>query len=274
MSGHKNDPTGPREKYLKGAFLSKVILNEIEGVLLHYNSEQKIELVEHFIKLFDELQESSKTKDFVLPLQQFTNREVELLKKFRSAYKPYEAKSFATLFDLDNVLLDKGYFSEEEFNKLTKEQRKLPEQDVVSFCSFMDNALHSKLHSIYLGEDDNPESLANITQKEENDKDMTEARRLLALYYLFSATLGSEHRKKTDISKYARFAHLLFGKKITDLHVSNIYKKYKKLPNYKKGKHLIQDLNYIKPFFQELDLQKAVEMIEKEIETEIKEMDQ
>jgi len=49
-------------------------------------------------------------------------------------------------------------------------------------------------------------------------------------------------------------------------------KKYKKLPNYNKGKQLIQDLQYIKPFFEALDMQKAVDMIEKEIETETKEL--
>ncbi len=266
MPSQKQESGSPRKFYLKGAFLSKVVLNEIEGVLLHYNLEQKIELTEHFIKLFEELLEYSETKDFATPLGKFTNREVDLLKKFRSGYKPYEEKKFAVLFDFDNVLLEKAYYTEEAFNKLTKEERKLPAQDVVSFCSYMDEALHSKLHDLYLGEDESGEDLGMIQQKDESDKEMTEARRLLALHFLFKATLGNDYRRRTDISVYARFAHLLLGKKITKLQNSNIYKKFKEMPTFKNGKQLIQDLNYIKPFFIELEIQKAVELIEKEIE--------
>lgn len=272
MSKEKKEFDAPKEKYLKGAFLSRVVLKDVQEVLTHYNIEQKIKLTEHFIKLFEELLEYSKTKDLVTQLQKFANREVELLKKFRNAYRPYEVKKFTGLFDFNNVLLDKGYFTEEEFNKLPKEKRRLPEQDLITFCSFMDNALHEKLYNIYLEEDVDQGNLASISQKEENDTDMTEARRLLALHYLFKATLGPDYRRRTDVSNYARFAHLLLGKKITKLQDSNIYKKYKKLPNYNKGKQLIQDLNYIKPFFQELDILKAVEMIEKEIENDTKEL--
>jgi len=246
--------------------LSRIVLKDIQEVLGNYNLEQKIEVVEHFIKLFEELKEYSETKDFVEPLKQFTNRELELLKRYRSAYKPYEIKNFVGLFDLDNVLLDKGYFTEEEFKKLTKEKRRLPEQDLISFCSFMDNALREKLYSIYIEDGADQENLANIQQKEENDKEMTEARRLLALHYLFKATLGKDYRLRTDISVYARFAHLLLGKKITKLQNSNIYKKFKELPTYNKGRQLIQDLNYIKPFFMELEIQNAIELIEKQIE--------
>ncbi len=270
MAKQNNISNSSKEKYLKSAFLSKVVTNEIEGVLLHYNRDQKVELTEHLIKLFEELAEYAKTND-VLLLQQFTNREVELLKKYRSAYKPYEARKFFSLFDFKNVLLDKNYFTEEKFNALPIKEKTLGEQDVITFCNYMENVLTEKLYCIYLEED-----VANNTSgtplKEENDTNMTEARRLLAIHYLFKATLGTDYRSRTDTSVYARFAHLLLGKKITKLQDSSIYKKYKKLPNYNTGKQLILDLQYIKPFFEALDMQKAVDTIEKEIETETKEL--
>ena len=132
----------------------------------------------------------------------------------------------------------------------------------------MNRELSDKLYDLYL-EDGNVEKVdVDLSGKEETDLDMTEARRLLAIYFLFKATLGIEHRRHTDISHYARFAHLLLGKKIPKLDHSNIYKKYKKLPYFNKGQQLIKDLQYIKPFFAALELQKAIDMIEKEIETE------
>ncbi len=268
MSDQKQDSGTPKERYLKVAFLSKAVLKDIEEVLTHYNLEQKIELTDHFIKLFEDLLECSKTKDFIPPLKQFSNRELELLKKYRHAYKPYEAKQFVALFDFNNVLLEKGFFTQEEFNALPKEERRLKDEDIIAFCNYMDRELCDRLYDLYL-EDGNVEKLnTDLSGKEETDLDMTEARRLLAIYFLFKATLGIEHRRHTDISNYARFAHLLLGKKITKLQDSNIYKKYKKLPYFNKGHQLIKDLEYIKPFFAALELQKAVDMIEKEIKTE------
>ncbi len=268
MAKQKKETEISKERYLKTAFLSKSVLKDIEAVLTHYNPEQKIELTEHFIKLFDELLEYAETKDFIEPLKQFTNRELELLKKYRHAYKPYEEKQFATLFDFSSILLEKGYYTPEEFNALTKEEQKLKDEDVIAFCNYMNRELSDKLYDLYL-EDGNVEKVdVDLSGKEETDLDMTEARRLLAIYFLFKATLGIEHRRHTDISHYARFAHLLLGKKIPKLDHSNIYKKYKKLPYFNKGQQLIKDLQYIKPFFAALELQKAIDMIEKEIETE------
>lgn len=268
MAEQKKDSGISKERYLKVAFLSKAVLKDVQEVLTHYNLDQKLELTDHFIKLFDELREYSETKDFVIPLQKFTNREMELLKKFRHAYKPYEAMQFAILFDFNSVLLEKGFFTEEEFNALPKEERRLKDEDIITFCNYMDRELSGMLYDLYL-EDGNVEKVdADLLGKEETDQEMTEARRLLAIYFLFKATLGIEHRRHTDISHYARFAHLLLGKKITKLENSNIYKKYKKLPYFNKGQQLIKDLQYIKPFFAALELQKAVDMIEKEIETE------
>lgn len=268
MSKKKSETEDSQQKYLKSAFLSKVILNEIEGVLIHYNQEQRIELLDHFINLFDELLEYSETKDFLSSLQKFTNREVELLKKYRSAYKHYEAKNFSGLFDFNQILLEKGYYTEEVFNALPPDEKRLNDQDVSSLCNYMDDMLHKILHSTYLEETNPTDSVSKAEVFEENDTDMTEARRLLAIHYLFVSTLGITPRGHTDVSNYARFAHLLLGKKITKLQDSNIYKKYKKLPYFNKGHQLIKDLQFIKPFFVALELQKAVDMIEKEIEAE------
>ena len=62
------------------------------------------------------------------------------------------------------------------------------------------------------------------------------------------------------------------GTKFTTLQKSSIYKKYQLIPNYNKEEYLIKDLRFIRPYFEALQIQKALELIDKEIETSIKEL--
>jgi hypothetical protein len=45
-----------------------------------------------------------------------------------------------------------------------------------------------------------------------------------------------------------------------------------KMPNYKKDKQLIYDLKFIKPYFEQLNIEKAVGLIDEEIRRAIKEL--
>jgi len=44
------------------------------------------------------------------------------------------------------------------------------------------------------------------------------------------------------------------------------------MPNYKKSDQLIADLKFIKPYFEQLNIEKAVELIDEEIQRAIKEL--
>jgi hypothetical protein len=44
------------------------------------------------------------------------------------------------------------------------------------------------------------------------------------------------------------------------------------MPNYKKGEHLIADLKFIRPYFEQLHIEKAVQLIDDEIQRAVKEL--
>jgi hypothetical protein len=44
------------------------------------------------------------------------------------------------------------------------------------------------------------------------------------------------------------------------------------IPNYNKEEYLIKDLRFIRPYFEALHIQKALDLIDNEIETSIKEL--
>ena len=89
---------------------------------------------------------------------------------------------------------------------------------------------------------------------------------------MLKAGWGIEHRDSHYVSAVARFAHLMTGTKITNIQNSDIYKKYSKMPNYKKDEHLIADLKFIRPYFEELHIEKAIQLIDDEIQRAIKEL--
>jgi hypothetical protein len=110
------------------------------------------------------------------------------------------------------------------------------------------------------------------TVTDEPDTNITKARQILAMYYLLNGVFKLEDKNEVNTSGIARFIHLLTGTKYTSIQNSEIYKKYQRMPNYKKGTHLITDLKFIRPFFEELNLEEVVKLINAEIAREMKEL--
>ncbi len=245
----------------KSDFLIKQVTAEIKQVLANYQTERKLELIAHLTALFDELQQYYETKDPV-QLQQFINRDMELLKTYRSAFTPYEEKRFFGLFDTDKVLLFKGYYTTEEFNVLPKEVTALKQQEVSAFCNAMGDVLSDLEYKTY--KEDPTDTKMNSTEEKE-ESDTTEMQQLLAVHYLLKAGFGIEARGSNSVSQFTQLAHLLLGKKFTTLQNSNIYKKYKKLPNFDNPTQLIKDLKHILRSFEAMDLKSVVDLINKDL---------
>ncbi len=222
--------------------------------------------------MFQEILKYFKTKDESI-YSNYAERENELLKKYGKAFKPLASKQFHYLFNFSIILSQKEYYTTEEFNNLEDQENDLTELDIKQLTQAMNNLLHGELHFLYLEREPQFETKAKEKPSDEtDDKEMTEARQLLAVYYLLKSGFGIEHRSSNSVSEVTLFAHLLLGKKYTSLQTSSIYKKYKLIPNYNKDEQLVKDLKYIKPYFEKLDIQKAVELINKDLETTIKEL--
>lgn len=248
------------EELSKSDFLIKRVSAEINEVLAQYSTERQIELMKHLAALFNEVQEYYKTKN-LLACQPFTNREMALLEKYRSAYIPYEEKNFFSLFDTNKVLLEKGYYTAEEFNALPKEVTALKSQEVFAFCDAMGDLLSDMLYKTF--KEDNEEVTMDNTDE---GNDTTEMQQLLAIHYILKAGFDAEARGSNSVSQFTQLAHLLLGKKFTSLQNSNIYKKYKKLPNFDSPAQLVKDLRHLRPYFERLEMKSVVELINKDLQ--------
>lgn len=255
----------------KGVFLAETLIKEIKDVLAHYQPEQRVEMTQHLISVFWNVINYHKTRDENI-LTEFRNGEQELLFKYGKKFKPYHDKHFHKLFNLQGLLLAKGYYTDEEFKRLKGEDGELSQEDVSVWIARVLKYLHIDRYYSLMEIDPESEQIKALEihgANEEQDEEMTEARQTLAIYYVLKAGFGIEARHGHDISKVARFAHLMSRRKITSVQNSSIYEKFKVLPYYKKHENLIEDLNFIRPFFEELDMQKILDLIDQELERAI-----
>lgn len=246
----------------KSEFLVEKVSADIKEVLAHYQTERKLELIAHLTALFNEIQQYYETKD-PAQLQQFIDRDMDLLKKYRSAFTPYEEKRFFDLFDANKVLLYKGYYTTEEFNVLPKEVTALKQQEVSAFCNAMGDLLSDLEYNAY--KEDNAGTKMDHTEEIE-ESDSTEMQQVLAIHYLLKAGFNIEARGSNSVSQFTQLAHLLLGKKFTTLQNSNIYKKYKKLPNFENPAQLVKDLKHIRRSFEAMDLKNVVDLINRDLQ--------
>jgi hypothetical protein len=198
-----------------------------------------------------------------------------LLKKYGRELKPYRSKKFMGYFFFDTVLADKGILTTEEYNALPGEQQCLSDTEASTFAWHCIRLLENELPLIMLeiepeGANGHSGNLGNTDA--ENSSGFTRSRQLLAIHFLLSVGFGIEPHNGNDMSSLARLAHLLTGTPYTSLQNSEIYKKYRRLPNIKTGLPYISDLQYIRGFFNEIGLQKVIEAIDTETSREQGEM--
>lgn len=251
-----------KRKPRKGVYLSDIAIKEITEVLSHYNTEQKIELIEHLQQMFKEVTEYFKTNSENI-YKNYAERQQELLKKYGKLFKPFANKRFDNYFDFKRILSIKDYYTAEEYNQLESNDD-LTEQDIYELTTSMRNFLNGELHFLYLDREPQFPTTENES-KEDVEKESTEMQQLLALHYLLKAGFNMEARGSNSVSELTQLAHLLLGKKFTSLQNSSIYKKYKKLPNFDSTSQLIKDLKHIRPYFEKLDLKNIVELINKDL---------
>jgi hypothetical protein len=270
MPDQKNNK-GQSSKPSKSVFLAQVLQKEIEEVLSKFTNGPKQMILEHMILLFKDLEAHALSQDPAI-YDSFAKRETDLFKKYGKVIEPYRLHYFYKLFHFE-VLVEKRYYTAEEFNALPNEETALSKLDVQQVCRAIGRFLDGELERSYFENSDTKakdEGAAPAVEGLEKDHEATEARRLLVVHVLLKAGFGVEHNEGNDVSAFARMAHLLLGKSFTTLQKSTIYEKYKKMPYYRSDENLIGDLKYIKPFFEKLFLQKAIELIDTELEAAIK----
>lgn len=261
------------------SLLIKTFAAEYRSLMGYYKPLQQLELTEHLISLLACLQQyAENNKEDIY--KEFLKAEDALLKKYGRQLKAYKGFRFEKYFATDIILTEKEIISAEEFNRLTAEEQGLTVPEVLRFVQVCTNVLHTERQILLLDAEpsfDVKESTVNdlsfnVNGNHSTDIEFTKSRQLLALHYLLNAGFGIEPRTNTSVSALARFAHLITGTPLSGLQNSEIYKKYRLMPNLKKGIALINDLQYIRPFFKELGIDEAVKQIDAEIAREKKEI--
>lgn len=267
---HKEN--NPAPKPAKGFYLAQSCIKDIKEVLEDFKGPQRLEMVEHFWKLFDEIENDFQNGNNE-GLESYQKRAEDLLKRYGRTLKPYQSKYFYKLFTFPVLLHITGYYTTEEFNALQNQEYLLSQEDVSQWLDRVRKFLHADRYYYYLERDPEFETTVNTEisgTREESDKEMTEARRLLAIYYILKVGFNIEPKQSHSAAALARLSHLLLGKPLTDAQNSSIYKKYKKMPEVNSGSVLVKDLRYIRQYFEELDLQNILELIDRQIKSTLK----
>ena len=252
------------------AILIKKFVNDYEEVMKHYGTVQQIELTAHLLKVIEYMQEFQESTDNNW-FKKWQKVEMALTEKYKGALKPYKAKSFHKYFQYDIVLAEKDLYTSNEYNKLPADEQGLSANEIQTFLHNCQKILNNSLERIYLEEPSEKAQAIKSVSKEESlgeqqDKDITRSRQMLAMYYLLKAGFNIEHRKNSNVSDVAKFIHLMTGTKFNGLSNSEIYKKYKAIPSHKEGAALIKDLKFIRPYFESLEITEAVKMINEDVE--------
>lgn len=133
--------------------------------------------------------------------------------------------------------------------------------DELSSCNYFIQMEANRLESsAFVAKEDQAELTPNPNQTSYTNS------QLVLIFYYFLKYTGIEPRVQIDIAPIAKFMHLITGKDLTAVANSDFYKKLQKVPNFKKDKELIKDLQIVKPLFMKVQLSEVAKMIDNEIE--------
>lgn len=243
--------------------------------MARYAAEVQAELTEHLKGLMEQLAEYADRDMDSGIYAAVTEGEKALLKKHGNRLVPYWEKKFTLYFAFDFVLAEKGVFTAEEYNSVPVGGQSLHPAEAAAFAGNCIRLLDVSLPYIMLqAAPDGPDvadAPGDNDAQPQTGQEFTKARQLLAIHYLLSAGFGLGPHNGPDVSGLARLAHLLTGTPYTALQNSEIYKKYRQMPNFKKGPGLVADLLYIRSYFATLGLDTAVKLIDAEITREQRE---
>ena len=269
---NSND-TIPRRHF--APLLAQKFTVQYNELMPHYEFSQRLELTEHLLAALEYYKQTI-DGDEQAAYDALNAAEDTLLTKYGSLLKPYRDKQFYLYFDPVLALPEKAIISTEQFNSQPNGEQGLSPQEILQFVQLASNALYNAKQYLQLEQEPSAALMDTQTTRTDTtpgqeDAAFTRARQLLALHYLLSSGFGIEPRSTVQVSSLARFAHLMTGTAFTTLQNSEIYKKYRMMPNYKKGQELLSDLLFIRPYFAELGLTEAVKQIDAEVEREKRE---
>ena len=232
----------------------------IEGHSLLNELDDKI----YFLDTIFELIKAVRTDyDLEFNVPHFVNQ--KLLSKFRAKMKPFTT-SFMEVYFCQAEDCQKLIFKKLQ---IPKETPFLNSEEYERMLENFAAAVRLMQKSIYLQEEPEPIKLEfnNFGSTLNGDREVKMPwfnRNRQALMFHFLLISEGITRNEVNISDMARFAHILLGWDYTNVLNTELYKRLKN-PFNKDNKLLLDDLEFIKTQFEQIQHYKAVELIKKEI---------
>lgn len=293
------DRSASRHKIIHG--LSRRFIQETYAAIEDTPPVLALDIVNHLLEMLLLLEEYSASEEDSVS-ERFFQGEERFIRKWGRLLKPYRKQHFEVYFQPEVLLTDKGIISLDEFNELPSEEKYATKIELAQFIKFVqrfleatqyqllieqppsdeamqalskDPSVADRIDNLLLGENaggSDPKSNKHKKDRQEEEIEPeqgrafgnTKTRSRLALYFLVKAA-GVEPRTGSAVSALAKLAHFITGEKLTTLNNSNTYKFYLQMPDYKTAKGRLEDLNFIRPFFEELGMNKALDLIDSEI---------
>lgn len=260
----KAAPTYAQNRLQVVPVLAQKFLHDLQDVIAEFDLAEKLRIIEHLTQMVEAFKTIGSQQE-AAAMEKLNVNEEALYKDFGKKLWPYVNKHFHEYFYQDSAILSKDVYHPDEYDQLKPAETMLTEQEYRSLLQTCRNTLSVTIKFQYLSMEPMSEQGNDMnTEKEaeEVDKEFTKARQLLAIYVLLKAGFNVEHRDGQSVSDVARLAHLLTGTKFTTIQNSEIYKKYRLMPEYKQGEALLEDLAFIRPFFAALQLESACRQID------------
>ena len=260
----KAAPTYAQNRLQVVPILAQKFLHDVQDVISDFDPGSKLQIMEHLTQMVEAFRTIPSDRQEEA-MEKLNASEEALYKTFGKRLLPYVNKHFHEYFYQDSVILSKDVYQPDEYDRLKPADTLLSEQEYRSLLQTCWNTLSNAIKFQYLSMDPMVEEgseTENSDEVTETDKEFTKARQLLAIYVLLKAGFSVEHRDGQSVSDVARLAHLLTGTKFTTIQNSDIYKKYRLMPEYKQGEALLEDLAFIRPFFAALQLDTTCRLID------------
>lgn len=261
----KAAPTYAQNRLQVVPVLAQKFLHDLQDVNAEFDLAEKLRIIEHLTQMVEAFKTIG-TEQEAAAMEKLNVHEEAIYKDFGKKLLPYVNKHFHEYFYQDSAILSKDVYPPDEYDQLKPAETVLSEQEYRSLLQTCRNTLSNIIKFQYLSR----EPLDIDTEEAETDKEFTKARQLLAIYVLLKAGFNVEHRDGQSVSDVARLAHLLTGTKFTTIQNSDIYKKYRLMPEYKQGEALLEDLAFIRPYFAALQLDTACRLIDDMADSAVK----
>jgi len=204
-------------------FLAFKFMKDHKEMLIHFVLEQQIEITEHLMGLIELMEKNLKENDEA-NYYEYLRRESVLLKKYGKTLKPFMEKSFCKYFYFEYALIDKGIYTQQQYDEFIPEQKLFSIDEVFDFHQLCLSGLNHNRNMLYLQRE--PEFESNQkpsinykiqwTQKKENKNEFVQL-----VYALHEA--GYINDGKGEILKIVEAMAQALNYKLSDHWHSNHY---------------------------------------------------